>query len=334
MKPGAAARLTPVLTLVALAACGAGEDTASEGAPDARPTIGSIERLDPRLDAIVPSGAELEVLAEGHAWTEGPVWVPELGSVLYSDIPNNAIYRWSEGEGASVWLEPSGASNGLVLDAAGFLLLAQHGDRRIARLVGSLDAPSPAFETLADRFGGDRLNSPNDIALHSSGDLYFTDPPYGLAGGVDDPARELDVQGVYRWTSDGSVTLLIDDISLPNGVAFSPGEDVLYVANSDRERPVVMAYDVGVDGTVGNARVFFDSWGDGLAVDRDGNVYVAGPDNGVAIVSPDGTRLGTLTTTQATSNVAFGDDGSTLYLTAGMYLLRVRLTSVGVGFAG
>lgn len=325
-------RCGSVVALAFLAACGTAEDPPSEEAPAAGPTIGRIERLDARLDAVVPRDAELEILADGHEWTEGPVWVTELGSILYSDIPNDAIYRWSEGGEAAIWLEASGASNGLVLDAEGRLLLAQHGDRRIARLTTPLADPVSEFETLADRFEGARFNSPNDLALRGNGDLYFTDPPYGLAGGAEDPARELGIQGVYRRSADGSVTLLVDDLSRPNGIAFSPEEDVLYVANSDRSDPRVMAYDVRTDGTLADGRVLFDSWGDGLAVDTAGRVYVAGPGDGVAIVAPDGTHLGTIVTTEATSNVAFGDDGSTLYITADTYLLRIRLHSLGMGF--
>lgn len=306
-------------------------------------TIGGIERVDARLDAIVPAGAKLEILADGHLWTEGPVWVAELGSLLYSDIPNNAIYRWKEGDGASLWLEPTGdtaavdaggqgGSNGLVIDRAGRLILAQHGDRRVARLAGSLDTPRPRFDTLADKYQGRRLNSPNDMALRSNGDLYFTDPPYGLAGGDEDPAKALDVNGVYRLAADGTLTRVVTDLPRPNGIAFSPDETVLYVADSDRDRAVIMAYAVRPDGGLGDGRVLFESWGDGMAVDRDGNLYVAGPGEGVIILSPDGDLLGSLKTTQATSNCAFGDDGSTLYITSGAYLLRVHLSTTGVGF--
>jgi gluconolactonase len=285
----------------------------------------------------------LEVLADGHEWTEGPVWVPELQAILYSDIPNNAIYRWNDGSGASIWLQPSGytgavprggesGSNGLLIDAEGRLVLAQHGDRRIARIVRPLSTPEPFFETLAGEYEGRRFNSPNDVAMRSNGDLYFTDPPYGLEQGPDDPAKELDVHGVYRLATDGSVALVIDDLSRPNGIAFSPDEQTLYVSNSDTDQPVIMAYDVASDGSLRNGRVFFESWGDGIAVDQQGHIYVAGPGRGVSIIGPDGTRLGAVLTTQRTSNCAFGDDGSTLYITSDMYLLRIRLSVKGVGF--
>ena len=271
------------------------------------------------------------------------MWVPAMQAVLYSDIPNNAIYRWSEAEGGSIWLQPSGytgevprggesGSNGLLLDGEGRLVLAMHGDRRIARMDAPLNAPEPNFETLVGDFEGRRFNSPNDVALRSNGDLYFTDPPYGLEEGVDDPAKELDTQGVYRLSGDGTVELLVDDLSRPNGIAFSPSQEVLYVANSDGGQPVIMAYDVESDGSLGSGRIFFESWGDGMAVDQQGNVYVSGPDEGVLIIAADGTHLGSLKTTQRTSNCTFGDDGSTLYITSDMHLLRVRLAVKGVGF--
>ena len=332
-----------ILAAVTMLSCSSEQSGDQEVASDPFPTIGSIERLDPAVDAIVPSDAVLEVLAEGHEWTEGPVWVPALEAVLYSDIPNNAIYRWSEAGGASIWLQPSGytgavprggesGSNGLLLDAEGRLVLAMHGDRRLARLNAPWDAPEPNFETLAGGFEGKRFNSPNDVALRSNGDLYFTDPPYGLEQGVDDPAKELDTHGVYRLANDGTLSLLVDDLSRPNGIAFSPDEDVLYVANSDQDQPVVVAYPVAADGSLGSGRVFFDSWGDGMAVDQQGHVYIAGPGGGVLILGPDGDHLGSLNTTQRTSNCTFGDDGSTLYITSDMYLLRVRLSVTGLGF--
>jgi gluconolactonase len=337
-------RRQPAFLVLSIAVLGCGTDERADpgdtGQTAARHTIGSIERLDPAFDAIVPTDAALEVLADGHEWTEGPVWVPALESVLYSDIPNNAVYRWSEADGASLWLQPSGytgtrqrggepGSNGLTLDRDGRLLLAQHGDRRIARLDSPWSTPEPFFAILATEYGDQRFNSPNDLAVHSSGAIYFTDPPYGLEGGIEDPARELDFQGVYRVDEDGSVALLVEDLSRPNGIAFSPDERVLYVANSDREQPVVMAYDVVPDGGVANGRVFFETWGDGMAVDERGNVYVAGPRNGVMVIAPDGTHLGTLLTTERTSNCTFGDDGSSLYITSDMYLLRIRLSVRG-----
>ena len=348
---------TVPLLLVALLIVGC-QDTPEETETEATvatptyPTIGNIERLDLALDALVPQDATLEVLAEGFDWSEGPVWVPAGGYVLFSDIPPNAIYRWKEGEGKSLYLQPSGytsdvarsgevGSNGLVLDAQGRLVLAQHGDRRIARLDAPLDAPTPTYTSLADRYDGKRFNSPNDLVYHSSGALYFTDPPYGLEQQTDDPAKEIDYQGVYRLATDGAVTLLTDELSRPNGIAFSPDEQTLYVANSDPDRALWMAYDVEPDGSIANGRVFFDATDfvqqgkkglpDGLKIDALGNLFATGP-GGVLVFAPDGTHLGTFNTTEATSNCAFGDDGSTLYITADMYLLRIGLSTKGDGF--
>jgi gluconolactonase len=305
-------------------------------------TIGSIERHDPALDNIVPEKAVMEILAKGHEWTEGPVWVPALKSLLYSDIPRNAIYQWQEGSEATVWLKPSGftgysprsgesGSNGLILDDEGRLILAQHGDRRLARLETPWNAPKASYVTLADKYEGKRLNSPNDVVMKSNGDFYFTDPPYGLEEGGEDPAKELEMQGVYRLATDGTVTLLTDELNRPNGIGLSPDEKTLYVASSDREQAVIMAYDVLEDGTIANGRVFFETWGDGMCLDQQGNIYQTGP-GGVFIITPGGKLLGKLLTTQATSNCTFGEDGSTLFITADMYLLRIRLKARGLGF--
>lgn len=334
--------ITIILTF-GLFSCSETEKTDQNRDLESLPVIGSIVRVDSRLDDIVPQGAKLEILADGHEWTEGPVWVPALEAVLYSDIPNNAIYRWSKNRGASLWLKPAGytgetkragelGSNGLLLDREGRLLLAQHGDRRLARLTSSLDAPKAEFETVVEKVDAKRFNSPNDLAMRANGDIYFTDPPYGLVYGVEDPAKELAVQGVYRLETDGRVTQLIDDLSRPNGIAFSPDQQLLYVANSDEKQPVIMVYPVAPNGELGNGKIFFNSWGDGLAVDQQGRLYVAGPDNGVMILSPDGEHLGSLNTTQRTSNCTFGDEGSTLYITSDMYLLRVQLSVKGMGF--
>ena len=314
-------------------------------------TIGSVERIDPAMDALVAAAAKIEVLAEGHDWTEGPVWVPDGEYLLYSDIPPNSIFRWKEGEGAKLWLKPSGftgtearkgepGSNGLTLDPDGRLILCQHGDRRVARLDAPLDNPAPRFVTLADRYEGKRFNSPNDLVYHPSGDLYFTDPPYGLEKNVDDPAKELPFQGVYRLGKDGKVTLLTKEMSRPNGIGLSPDGKTLYVANSDPKKAIWMAFELKEDGTLGRGRVLYDAtrWvgkrpglPDGMAVDAGGNLFATGP-GGVLILSPAGKLLGRIDTTQATANCTFGGkDGSTLFMAADMYLLRVPTLTKGQG---
>jgi gluconolactonase len=307
-----------------------------------------IVRKDPRFDALVPKDAVVEKLADGYAWTEGPVWEKAKARLLFSDIPGNRVISWSESKGAEVFLKPSGytgtapftgrepGSNGLAFDAQGRLLLCQHGDRRLARLEAD-----GKFTTLADRYDGKRLNSPNDLILRPSGDILFTDPAYGLPKTFDDPARELPFTGVYRRTPEGTVVLLVKDMSAPNGIALSPDGKTLYVANSDPKRAVWMAYEMQGDGTVGGGRVFFDATAwvgpekpglpDGMKIDAGGNLFATGP-GGLHVFAPDGTLLGTFDTGVPTANCAWGGDGSTLYITANTALLRVRTTTRGLGF--
>lgn len=312
----------------------------------------SIERLDPALDKLIDPGAKIEVLGQGYAWSEGPVWVKSGGYLLFSDIPNNAIHRWKQGEGVTPYLKPSGytspeprggevGSNGLTLDAQGRLVLAQHGDRRIARMDAPLDRPQPKYTTLADRFEGKRFNSPNDLVFRSNGDLYFTDPAYGLEKQWDDPRREIPYAGVYRRTASGEVLLMTKDMTRPNGLAFSPDEKRIYVAQSDEKAAIWRVFDMNADGTFGAGRVLFDATKmvgsarrglpDGLKIDTDGNLWATGP-GGVLILTPEGKHLGTIVTGQATANCAFGDDGRTLYMTADNYLMRVKVKAKGMGF--
>ncbi len=312
-------------------------------------TLGGLESLDPAFDKLVPPGSEIEVLAEGFDWSEGPVWIKGDQCLLFSDIPPNKVHKWKEGEGLSLHLMPSGytgeterggevGSNGLALDADGNLLLCQHGDRRVARLE-SLEGTKPTYETLADRYKGKRFNSPNDLVIHSNGDIYFTDPPYGLEKNMDDPSKELDFQGVYRLSKDGEVTLLTKEMSRPNGIGLSPDEKTLYVANSDGKAPIWKSFPVLEDGTIGEGKVFHDisdrmgkmkGAPDGMAVDIHGNVFATAP-GGVIVLSPEGKRLGTILTENATANCTFGDDGSTLYMTADSYLLRIKTGTKGLG---
>ena len=307
-----------------------------------------IVRKDPRFDALVPKDAVVEKLADGYAWTEGPAWDKAKARLLFSDIPGNRIISWSEGKGAEVFLKPSGytgsaeftgrepGSNGLAFDKEGRLLLCQHGDRRIARL--EVDGK---FTTLADRYEGKRLNSPNDLILLVNGDILFTDPAYGLPKTFDDPARELPFTGVYRRTPDSKVILLIKDQTAPNGISLSPDGKTLYVANSDPKHAVWMAYEMHADGSLGAARVFFDATAwvgptkpglpDGMKLDAKGNLFATGP-GGLHVFAPDGTLLGTIDTGVPTANCGWGGDGSILYITANTALLRVRTATKGQGF--
>ena len=309
--------------------------------------LGKIVRLDPRVDELVPRGAVLENVAGGFAWVEGPAWHREGRYLLFSDIPNNAVFKWQDRAGVSLFLKPSGytgtapfqgrepGSNGLTFDAAGRLVLCEHGDRRISRL-----EEDGRKTTLADRYEGKRLNSPNDLVFTSNDDLYFTDPPFGLPKAFDDPQKELDFSGVYRLSRSGTLTLLTKEVRAPNGIAFSPDEKTLYVSNADPNRAVWLAYDLRGDGTLGSGRVFFDAtaWTktkkgvpDGMKVDRDGNLFAAGP-GGIHIFAPDGRHLGSIEIGGPTSNVAWGDDGSVLYITADTAVYRIRLNTKGAGF--
>ncbi len=335
--------ILPLLLLFSAISCES-NGKEQEAEHSAYPTTGSVEQLDEELANVLETGALPEIIGEGYDWSEGPVWVEEHEFLLFSDIPPNKIYRWKDGEGVSLYLEPSGytgeeerggekGSNGLIISAEADMLLAQHGDRRIARMNASLTDPAPEFETLADSYEGKRLNSPNDLVQHSSGDIYFTDPPYGLEENINDPAKELDFQGVYRLSSSGELTLLTDELSRPNGIAFSPDEKILYVANSDPEHPVWMAYSVQEDRNIADGRIFADASDfvgrepglpDGMKVDEEGYIYATGP-GGVWIFAPDGRTLGKIKTGQATSNCAIGNGDQMLYMTADMYLLRIPL---------
>lgn len=321
------------------------------------PTMGKIERFDKRLDELLPKGAKIEKILGGHVWTEGPCWVPSGGFLLFSDIPRNAIYKWQEGKGESLFLKPSGytgskkrenetgtdepGSNGIELYPPDHIILCEHGDRQVS-LVSLKDKSK---QVLATKYGGKRLNSPNDAVVHSNGDIYFTDPPYGLPKRWEDPARELDFCGVYRISGvgkDNTLTLLTKEMSRPNGIALSPDEKTLYVANSDPERAIWMAFPLNKDGTLGKGKVFYDATKevgkpnrkglpDGMCVDVKGNLFATGP-GGCYVFTPQGELLGIFNTGERTSNCTFGDDGSTLYLTTDDYITRIRLRTKGKGF--
>jgi gluconolactonase len=305
----------------------------------AQQTVESIERLDDEINLLIDADAAIEILADGFSWSEGPVWVPQLNAVLFTDVPENKLYRWDEANGLSVFLDPSGytgyapnekkaGGNGLILDPKGNLLIAQHGDRRIARVMAPLDKPG-AFTTVVDRFEGKRFHSPNDLILHSNGDLYFTDPPYGLKGD-DDLLRELQTNGVYRLNKAEGLSLVYEQLNRPNGLALSPDEKTLYVANSDTKRNLWMAFDL-VNGQFLNERVFFDATSidrpglaDGMKVNKEGYVFATGP-GGVLIFNPQGKHLGTILTPERTANCAFNEDESVLYMTSHHYLTRIQL---------
>ncbi|UII80319.1 SMP-30/gluconolactonase/LRE family protein [Flagellimonas sp. CMM7] len=340
------------LYLIAFSACRPGntpEETASivsvPKVPKVYKTIGKIERISSEIDAIIPKNAIIEVLGEGLVWAEGPLWIPEKEWVLCSDVKENRILKWSEEEGVQVYLEHSGftgketdsrerGSNGLALDKNGNLVLCQHGNRQVARMKASLESPKPDFEVLSGNYDGWRLNSPNDLVFNSKGDLYFTDPPYGLSEKMmNDPNKELPFQGVYRLDKEGKLILLTDKVSRPNGLAFSPDEKTLYVANTDGDNAAWLAFDVLEDGTLGTMEEILNvtdligkevGFPDGVKVDNRGNIFTAGP-GGLWIFSPEYKLIGKIKPGEWVSNCAFNNDYSELYITADSYLLRVKL---------
>ena len=312
-------------------------------APAPGENVGEVVRLDPALDAIVPTPARVEKLATGFLFTEGPVWVRDGGYLLFSDPNDNRIYRWTPDGELSVYRTKSGytgpdiaeygqpGSNGLTLDREGRLTIDEHGNRRVTRL-----EKNGQVTVLADRYQGKRLNSPNDLVYKSDGALYFTDPPFGLPKFFDDPRKELPYSGVFR-VADGKVQLLATDLTGPNGLAFSPDEKLFYVDDWDVKKKVVLRYRVERDGTLSHGEVFFDMTSepgeqalDGMKIDQKGNLYVSGP-GGVWIISPGAKHLGTIKAPELPANFAWGDDdGRTLYMTARTGLYRIRLEIPGI----
>ncbi|TVP98137.1 MAG: SMP-30/gluconolactonase/LRE family protein [Planctomycetaceae bacterium] len=304
-------------------------------------TIGRIEKLDDAFDGIVAPGAKIEVLASGFTWTEGPVWVEDEqgGHLLFTDIPRNSIFRWTAARGIELFMHPSGytgvsfyglepGANGLAIDPHGRLVACEHGDRRLSVLT-----PGGGKMTLVDSFEGKRLNSPNDLCFDSTGSIYFTDPPYGLPERADDPRRELDFCGVFRLDPDGKLTLLTKQLARPNGIGLSPDQQTLYVAQSDPELPIWMAFPIREDKTLGEGRVLYNAkeamkefpgLPDGLAVGADGTIFGSGP-GGIYVLHPDGKLLGRIVTEGRTSNCALTPDGGWLYITADSRLCRVAI---------
>lgn len=319
------------------------------GASAQKPKIGKIISNDASLSTLIDVNQQLEVLGEGFEWSEGPIWIKDGSYLLFSDVPKNIIYKWKEGEKIVEFLNPSGytgvmpysnepGSNGLTLSIDGkYLLACEHGDRRISKM--PLAGKGGKF-TLADTWDGKRFNSPNDLVQAKSGDIYFTDPPYGLPDFVDDKSREIEYFGVYRITPDRKVSLEIKDLVRPNGVALSPDHKILYVAQSDT-KAFIMSYPINKDGSLGAGKLLFDASylnkqglqgaPDGLKVDFQGNIFTTGP-GGVLILSPEGKLLGRIETGEATANLAWGEDGSTLFMTADMYLLKIKTKTKGANF--
>lgn len=309
-----------------------------------KPIPGRILRFDGRLDALIPRDARLETVVTGQDWTEGPVWDRTERALLFSDVPRNQILRWKEGQGVRVLYERSGytgaipftgrepGSNGLSFDAMGRLTLSEHGNRRISQI------DSDGRKTiLAEKFDGMRFNSPNDHVWTSDGSLLFTDPPFGLPKTFADPGKETPFSGVYRVSRTGVVSLLTKELKGPNGIAVTRDGRTLVLSNNDPARPIWITYPFRPDGSLGPGRVLHDAarWTsrapglpDGLKLDLHDNVFGAGP-GGVYVIAPDGTLLGLIETGVATGNVAWGDDGSVLYIAANHDIKRIRTRTRG-----
>ena len=307
-------------------------------------TMGNIERLDPALDNIISSDAKPEIIAEGFDWSEGPLWIESQKMLLFSDVPRDTVFKWTEEKGKEVYLTPSGysdtskrggemGSNGLAMDKDGHLVLCQHGNRQLAMMNAPLNAPKPVYTAIATNYQGKKFNSPNDAVYNSKGELFFTDPPYGLEKQMDDPKKEIPFQGVYKVKQNGQVILLVDSITRPNGIAFFPGENKLLVSSSDAAKPGWYVFDVSGNDSVYNGRIFYSLAGydkklkglpDGLKIDKNGNVFASGP-GGVYIFSSAGKLLGQIHFPEAASNCAFSADEKTLYITNDMYVLRLKM---------
>jgi gluconolactonase len=299
---------------------------------DADNAVGKVEIYHPSALQLVDSNAAIEVIARGYTWSEGPVWLADKKMLIFSDVPENKIYSWKEGDTAKLFLTPSGytdtiprtgekGSNGLTLDRSGRLLLCQHGNRQVARLNASFDDPKPIFETVSSNYKGKKFNSPNDLVTDKKNNIYFTDPIYGLPKGADDPTREIKFEGVYKISTDGKTTLLIDSIERPNGIAFSPDEKILYVASSSDVHPKWYAYNLDENGNIKSGGVLLD----GFKIDDHGNIFSAGPD-GVNIISPAGKLLALIRVyDRRISNCVFNETKNILFVTADDLVLKVQL---------
>ncbi len=309
--------------------------------------FGEIEIYDNNALQFIDSNATIEVIAKGFNWAEGPLWVAGQKILLFSDVPENKIYQWHQGDTASVYLYRSGytgsashagenGSNGLASDVQGKLLLCQSGNRQVAKMNTDLNNPKADYTILSSNYNGKKFNSPNDLVADNKNNIYFTDPTYGLPNGDADPERELNFEGVYKITPDGKTTLLIDSISKPNGIGLSLDEKILYIASSDDKKPKWYAYNLDANGSIRDGGVLLDAaplkekatikqGPDGFKIDKHGNLFAAGPD-GINIISQEGKLLGLIKIyDRKTSNCAFNETKDVLYITADDVVLKVSL---------
>lgn len=301
--------------------------------------------FDDRFYKIIDMDSQVEILADEFEWAEGPVWVESLNALLFSDVAADKIYRWDESSGLSVFVQPSGhspdnaatswrGSNGLAIDKNGALLLAQQSNRTLSRMSAPLSNPTPDYEILASKFGGKLINSPNDLVVHHSGDVYFTDPPYGLAGFEKSPDIELDFFGVFRLTDNNDLRLVNRELEKPNGIALSNDHSTLYVSNSEVGKVQIIAIELDSQGEPRNSRLFFEGeklisdgpgTTDGMTVHPADYLFVSIP-NGLGVLSPTGELLGKVELGQVT-NIALNSAHSYLYITSPGRLLRLKINN-------
>ncbi len=310
-------------------------------------TLGKVELYDGADSAIINTNAVIERIGKNYKWSEGPVWVPSQKMLLFSAVRENKIYRWNGTDTPALYLTPSGytdtayrngenGSNGLALDKDGKLLLCQSGNRQVVRMNAPLDSPKPAFIVLAKDFHGKKFNSPNDLVADSRNNIYFTDPIYGLPKGANDSTRELNFEGVYKISNTGKLSLLIDSISRPNGIALSLDEKTLYIGSSDNHTKWY-AYQLDSNGNIKSGKILLDGYemkekatnmktgADGFKTDRFGNIFSSGPD-GINIISPEGKLLGLIRIyNKQTSNCAFNETKDVLFVTADDWVLRIKI---------
>ena len=298
-----------------------------------------------KIFQLVPEDPKIEILGEGFTWAEGPCWIPAEQKFVFSDVKENTIFEWTEKGGIKPYLKPSGytgerprggemGSNGLTLSLDGKLVLCMCGDRRVAEMATSTANPKPEFITLSGSYDGQKYNSPNDLCYAKNGDLFFTDPPYGLEQNMRDPLKEMNYQGVFKVDKNGKTTLLTKDLPYPNGIAVSADGEKLYVSNSDARNPAWMVYDLTPDHQIENGKVFLKPEGidrrqmpgspDGMAVHKSGWLFAAGP-GGIWVITPEGEHLGIIYTGELTSNCTFNEDYSYLYMSANHKVLRMKL---------
>jgi gluconolactonase len=315
------------------------------GAPAVRESPKHISILDAEALNLLDSAAAIEVIAEGYKWTEGPVYITDSDYLLFSDVPNNRIHKWKQGKGANIYLQPSGytgtvpkekepGSNGLVIDKAGRLVLCQQGNRQIGRMKSSLNDPRPVFETIVSNYQGKKFNSPNDAVYAANGNLYFTDPPYGLEKGIKDSSKEIPFQGIFLVKAGSNKAILFSDkVSYPNGIALSPDNKILYISNSDNDNKEWTKYELNDQGLIARESVFYHLSSeegklpgspDGMKVNSRGYIFASGP-GGIWLFNPAGKVLARIYTGELTSNCYIDQVHHMLYMTCNSYVMRVKL---------